>query len=298
MKLTFYRGAEPNFGDELNAFIWPRLLEPGFLDEREDTLFIGIGSILWDSYPREALKLVVGSGYGGYTPMPDVHDGSWRFAFVRGPLTAQKLGLPEKTAISDGAVLLRAVDLPAPIPHGEVAFIPHFESMHRGNWPAVCEAAGLRMIDPRAPVEQVIAEIRGARLVITEAMHGAIVADALRVPWISVLPVDAKHHFKWTDWAASLGLVLAPVPLPVSSLQEAWVRCKLGEGKGRFTASLRKLPLAGMVERRMVEHAAGLLRRVMGSEPQLSRDSAISGVTDRALSALDAVRRGQLAAAG
>ncbi len=61
-------------------------------------------------------------------------------------------------------------------------------------------------IDPAAPVEDTLDKIRSSRLLITEAMHGAIVADALRVPWIPVRTNPGVLEFKWQDWTASLDL--------------------------------------------------------------------------------------------
>jgi hypothetical protein len=90
MKLIYFRGHVPNFGDELNPYLWDRLLPPGLLDEDESELFLGIGSILFDTYPAGPRKYVMGSGYAGYTGLPPVHDGSWDVVFVRGPRTAAK----------------------------------------------------------------------------------------------------------------------------------------------------------------------------------------------------------------
>jgi hypothetical protein len=58
--------------------------------------------------------------------------------------------------------------------HRVVSYIPHWESATYWDWPATCTAAGLEYVDPLQPVEAVIAQIRASRLVITEAMHGAI----------------------------------------------------------------------------------------------------------------------------
>ena len=41
-------------------------------------------------------------------------------------------------------------------------------------------------VDPASGPRHVVDAIRSARLVVTSAMHGAIVADAFRVPWIRV----------------------------------------------------------------------------------------------------------------
>src|SRR3954452_23726667 len=102
MKLTYYKGEIQNFGDELNTYIWPHLLRPDFFDDNSQELFIGIGSILYDWYPRSTRKIVVGSGYAGYTPPPDVHDGTWDIVFVRGPRTAKILGIGAEKAVCDG----------------------------------------------------------------------------------------------------------------------------------------------------------------------------------------------------
>ena len=59
MKLVFFRGKVPNFGDELNLYVWPALLPAGFLDEDEDELFVGIGSIIGDHLPAHARKYVM-----------------------------------------------------------------------------------------------------------------------------------------------------------------------------------------------------------------------------------------------
>ena len=288
MKLVYFRGHVPNFGDELNACLWDRLLPAGFLDEDEDELFIGIGSILWDDYPSHARKYVLGSGYAGYKPAPDVHDGSWDVVFVRGPRTAQRLNLPSDKAICDSAILLRALDLPAPAQQIDVGFMPHYESLDRGLWREACRLAGVTLIDPTAPVEEVIASLRGTRLLVTEAMHGAIVADALRTPWVAALPINPGHHAKWQDWAGALSLDVRAHALRPSSLLELWIDLTGGRGDphGRAGRASRSA-LAGPVNSALVHRAAARLRELARQEPQLSADSAIERATDRAMTALD-----------
>lgn len=289
MKLTFFRWKVPNFGDELNEYVWPRLLRPGFLDEDPSVLFLGIGSILFDHYPPDATKIVVGSGYGGYTDPPDVHDGKWDIAFVRGPRTAERLNLPRSKAITDSAILLRAVPLPDPDLDGRVVFIPHYESIRRGQWADVCRLAGIKLIDPTDPVETVLSAIRGARLVITEAMHGAITADALRVPWIGVEPIHPRHRAKWFDWTESLDIPYRPHPLRPSTALEAYSKWTGREGKGGISSAL--FGRAAYPINLTLRHAAAhQLLRLSREEPVLSSDRMAGEATERALAAVESIQ--------
>jgi succinoglycan biosynthesis protein ExoV len=63
--------------------------------------------------------------------------------------------------------------------------------------------------------------------VVTEAMHGAIVADTLRIPWIPVVCSPEIATFKWRDWTASLDLPYRPIAIPPSSAFEALKHRKL-----------------------------------------------------------------------
>lgn len=204
MQLYYYRDPIGNFGDDLNPWLWPQLfsrpLEQCFDD---DTLFLGIGSILNQKVPSQPTKKVVfGSGFG-YGSLPSVTD-QWQFYCVRGPLTAKVLGLPTQKAISDSAVLIRERIPPTQKATQCAAFMPHHLTAHYDRWQDVCESLNIRYIDPAAPVEETIEAIRTSEVIVTEAMHGAIVADAVRVPWIPVRTRPRIAEFKWQDWSSSL----------------------------------------------------------------------------------------------
>lgn len=297
MKLVFFRGTVPNFGDELNLHVWPALLPKGFLDDDDSELFVGIGSIIGDHLPAKARKFVMGSGYAGYMGLPDVHDGSWDIRFVRGPNTAKTLNIDPGLSICDSAILLRAMDLPEPDKSVGVAFMPHYESLDRGNWGEACRQAGITLIDATEPVEKVLSQIQGARLLITEAMHGAIVADALRTPWIGARPIYGGHHKKWLDWAGALDIDVRLNALKPSSFLEYYI-AKTGRGGslgkvGRFNAS----PLAALPNAILTNIAASHLDQMARLEPQLSSDAMILRVTERARDAVDGFVRSRLAVA-
>ena len=286
MKLTYYQGSPPNFGDELNPYMWPKLLPPGLLDEDGAELFLGIGSILFNDFPRDSRKFVFGCGYAGYTAAPDVHDGSWSILFVRGPRTAAKLALSPEKSICDSAVLLRALNLPAAVDVG-IAFMPHVDSLKRGYWQSACRLAGIHMIDPRGDVTTVLAEIAGAKMLITEAMHGAIVADVLRTPWLAVQPIHAQHRMKWLDWSESLGLHLRVHNVRPTSLLELYVARTEGLRyyEGRADTWSRSA-LARPANHVLTHLAARHLQKLSRCEPQLSSQARLIEVTDRAMDAL------------
>lgn len=291
MKLSYFRGDPPNFGDELNATMWQQLLPADFFDEDESEVFLGIGSILQPGYPAKARKIVVGSGYAGYTEKPEIHDGTWDVRFVRGPQTAEVLGLDPKLAISDAAVMLRATELPEAQAGIDVAFIPHYESIQRGAWKEVCDLAGVHFVDPTQDTDQVIAELKGASLVICEAMHGAIVSDAVRTPWIGVKTMQHVHRFKWFDWARSLEVDYRPQRLLPSNLREAWAYTTGRGGDGPGAQKYLANPVVSPINVGLKHAAARSMMTLAKCEPQLSKDDVIERATDRALSAVDGLVR-------
>lgn len=221
MKITYFKGEHRNFGDELNLWLWPKLL-PNFFDEDESVLFLGIGSIISDNYRQNSKKIVFGAGFvSNYFNMPDVARDDWDVFFVRGPRTARTLNIPQDIAIGDSAILVReVVDLKLKRP-SKISFMPHWQSVEIGNWQKVCEIAGINFIDPRRPVSEIMTEILSSKKIVTEAMHGAIVADALRIPWIPLMPINSVHREKWFDWAEAFEIDLRPYRLFPSTLKEA-----------------------------------------------------------------------------
>ena len=287
MKLTYYSGAPPNFGDEINATIWSHLLPSEFLDDDDSELFLGIGSILWDYLPKTSIKHVIGSGFGGYTGLPDMQDGSWNVVWLRGPITAEKLGLDPRLAICDSAILLRETPLPEKAAGNDIAFMPHFQSATRGNWEKACALAGITYLDPREDTQELLARIRGAKLLISEAMHGAIVADALRTPWIGIVPFIPLHRAKWADWAASLEIPLRRVQLRPSNLLEAYSHLTGLSGQGWKSNRILRSRLAAPASSALCHIAARHLTRLAETvEPQLSSDAAITRATARSMEAL------------
>src|SRR5690606_38442374 len=140
-------------------------------------------------------------------------------------------------AVTDPAALVARMPRRA-VPEGarwKYAFMPHWQS-EAEDWADVCEAAGVAFIDPRWPTARVLAALDRTGVLLTEAMHGAIVADALRIPWIPVRTRQAIKPFKWEDWCQSMELEYRP-----HSVSPIWPRpLALGRvGRLRRWARLR-----------------------------------------------------------
>jgi succinoglycan biosynthesis protein ExoV len=221
MKLFYYNGN--NFGDQLNPYIFNRLL-PGFFNEDEGEVFLGIGSILgFDEYKSAKIKIIFSSGIATgnkkeYGTPPRIDD-SYKFLCVRGPLTAKLLNIDPKLAITDGAALLRALDIPSYSKQYGFSFIPHKNTVYKYDWEPLCEKMGINFINPQDEPESVIRGILQSNVIMAESLHAAIVADALRIPWIPFKTFYSINAFKWKDWTMSLGLPYHPYKL-LSLFQE------------------------------------------------------------------------------
>jgi succinoglycan biosynthesis protein ExoV len=287
MKLHYYADA-PNFGDALNPWLWPQLLGPR-LDHDATQLFLGIGTILKADLPDTQGYYVLGAG-AGYGEAPTVDD-RWKIYAVRGPRTARALGLPAELAATDGAALLRTVPLPAPQPGPALGYMPHFRAMPHVPWRGLCDRLGLRYIDPLAPVPVVLAAIRGCDCLITEAMHGAIVADACRVPWVPVATGSHVLDFKWTDWMESLELSV-PLRRIAAFARVTTHRADDHALLGLARRGLNALALGGGLL--PLAHQLRQLRRQFERrqhQPCLSRESVLHERTDRLQRQLDRLRR-------
>lgn len=219
----FYWQGTTNFGDFLNSKIWPSLLD-GYLNPDDNIRLIGIGSLLKSSINLlEGKKVIFGTGSGyGAIPTRDSYK-DWDFYFVRGPRTAECFELPPSKGIIDGAWLLSLI--PEYKDHHTLSkkgttFIPHWTSADSGNWNPICQQADVNYLNPLDPLDSVLRSIATSELVITESLHGAIMADLFRTPWIPVNMSSKFLAFKWVDWFDSIKLNPKITNFPLSDFFE------------------------------------------------------------------------------
>jgi succinoglycan biosynthesis protein ExoV len=204
MQLVYYRGRTPNFGDDLNAFIWKGLL-PDLFDDHSDIGFVGIGTIIGMPCADFRRLYVFSSGMGN-DPVDGWRGRDVRYRCLRGPLSARLLRLGRDVEITDGAILTPLVAGFPSAKGGETGtlVIPHWQTLDHCGWQEATEQAGFELVDPRAGPGEVAARIAAARLVLTESLHGAILADTYGVPWHAFATSKSFAITKWVDWAMSV----------------------------------------------------------------------------------------------
>ena len=309
MKPYYWESQHGNFGDDLNLWLWDHLL-PGFREVHPDVLLVGVGTVLNRALlPEEGRKLVLGSGFG-YGALPDMRDRSlWDIRCVRGPLTAEKVGVPEALGIVDPAVLVADIPDFSNVPKRyKCAFVPHWESAVAGLWPVVCATAGLHYIDPRGEAKDVIGEIAACELIVAESMHGAILADAFRVPWVAVSTSANINGFKWRDWAATVGVDPTPRRIPISTRAEAIVKGARFWGvdydgtapameEGEVAVAVKAAPRSGLrlaAKQALAAPSTLALWQASRAAPQLSTDARLGERKERLYGVLADVRRDYL----
>jgi len=277
MKLFYYireDGIE-NFGDSLNPWLWNQLI-PEALDDDETTAFVGIGTIVNGHLPyrlpntRDFVVFSSGLGYClGTIPAIDDH---WKIYCVRGALSARQLGLPEEFAIADGALLIRRVYTETATKKYPYSFMPHVQqAIEQGElWVEVCQQAGVHYLDPCRPIADILHTLNETEVLLTEAMHGAIAAEALRVPWIPIRTNPEIFTFKWVDWCDSVGLEYHPCDLPISSIGQP----DLANQTSTLTPKI-------ISERREDSITDRLKEIIQTTKPILAKDHHIETLTNR-----------------
>jgi succinoglycan biosynthesis protein ExoV len=189
-----------NFGDKLNDTIFNSLGITESIDYKKPNLHgltestaLGLGTLL----TRKVVSpvTVLGSGANGisYPKIP------LNYKFVRGKGTAAYLNLDPSLAVGDTAYFLKDYiqNLDAGYKDYEIGIIPHYINDK--------VLVGDNIISPTLSIEEFIIKASKCKLILAEAMHGAICADILRIPWAPISIDSDKYpiqHFKWNDFAS------------------------------------------------------------------------------------------------
>lgn len=202
-----------NIGDEFNHWFWQEIFDEDFRCYSDDILLVGIGTVLNDKLPKASITHVLGSGVG-YGNGGKVDPSRWNIHFVRGKLSANALGLGEQMAISDPGILISRLRPQEVVHQYPISFMPHIGIDSERYRRFIEEVIGWHYISPSDEEDKILKEIVASSKLITSAMHGAIIADSYRVPWLAVNTSPEILPFKWQDWFSSLNIDAHLTQLP------------------------------------------------------------------------------------
>jgi hypothetical protein len=199
VRVHWWRGKQPNFGDELNEYIL-RVLGINF--ERtppKNADLVMVGSVL-EHLPPGWAGTVCGAGKLREGSVVDLSHA--KVLALRGALTADNVtGLdPNQPLVLGDPALL--------VPHWirqyparfDLGIVPHWsdDQLFR-RFPYG------RLISPDGPPSRVITEIAQCKRIIASSLHGIIVADAYGIPRQAELFPNANYEggdFKYQDYAS------------------------------------------------------------------------------------------------
>jgi len=195
-----------NFGDKLNDIIFPMLGVTNCIEYKKPNLInltsataLGLGTLLTKKVRSPVT--VFGSGADG-SRKPNVN---LNYKFVRGKYTANYLNLDNSLAIGDTAYFLKNYiqNLDVGFKNCDIGIIPHYVNDN--------EIDQDNIISPTLPIEEFIKKVSQCKIILAEAMHGAICADILRIPWAPITINNIKYpiqYFKWNDFASVFDIQL------------------------------------------------------------------------------------------
>lgn len=277
MNLLYFDG--PNVGDQLNPYLFGQLLANTAFQRPEGPLLCAIGTILDNRVPEDRPVVVFGSGVRDAARTFSTRN--WDVRFLRGPISANVLGMPGRF-ITDPAYCLPLLPGFADRLAGagkkyDLALVPYFSLSRRLAWRRIAKALGAQLIDPAWAPERFIEAVMQSRRVVTGAMHGAIIADICRVPWVR-LRLDHSRtepllvsELKWCDWLASARLdpdrLLRPCLFDERAKPGAWT-----DWLGNFELFAR-------------------LKRIRGNVFQLSSEAVLRDLVVRLEEQVEGLRR-------
>jgi succinoglycan biosynthesis protein ExoV len=225
-ELYFWRSKFGNVGDDLNTWLWPRILDCDFHSDG-NVVLIGIGSVLDERHDTTRRKLVLGAGARSETSALTELGDDWEIRFVRGPRTANAMNLSSSLAVSDPAIVVpkiyREPRKNATARPKKIGFVPYWKT-DIAYASIIANVADIQLIPVHCSYDKFIDMLLECDAVVAEAMHGAILADAYGIPWIpcrisNLYSERETHDFKWQDWAMSLDIRL---PKRILTLPQQW----------------------------------------------------------------------------
>lgn len=197
-----------NFGDELSRRVVTEATgRPTVWSPPRTAELFGIGSVIEKHAETGSRARIWGSGLrvGEAGPLPI---GAGDVLAVRGDGTRGRLGLSPATPLGDPGLIARSI-YRRPARRKGIVLLPHFLAFGETANDSVIEAAshaGMRVLPPTSPVDEVCNSIAAADLVVTSSLHGLIVGHAVGTPTVlTAFDASAEPGFKYHDYMSAFG---------------------------------------------------------------------------------------------
>jgi len=203
----FWHVGRPNFGDDINPSFLQRLAgQPvRFANDQTQPHWLGVGSILESA---TSASIVIGSGYLKPTsgPLPK----QTTVISLRGQLSLERAGCDGNILLGDPLVLVdRLFDKPIQKKHrtGLVAHVLNISAMKAKY------GRHTHLISPMHEPWKVVEEIASCEQIVSQSLHGLIVADAFDIPNVWIAPSESMTggRFKFDDYFSTLDQAKPPL---------------------------------------------------------------------------------------
>ncbi len=160
--------------------------------------YLGVGSILKNA---TASSTVIGSGF--LSKSDSVEERPGRIISLRGRLSLELVNHISDVWLGDPMVFIDRIYPAAKEKKYQLGYVPHV-SMYlqaKGQF-----SDKIKVINPSDEPWQVVAEIAACERIMSQSLHGLIVADALNVPniWIEPSEKMSGGRFKFDDYYTTL----------------------------------------------------------------------------------------------
>lgn len=245
LKYGFHGSNINNFGDYLAEYFVNYVFGSPRVNLSRCNVHV-IGSVVHRNFIKPALRRRKEAHFWGCGLRTNYCDPLFSHAnvtiyCVRGPLSAEVLGNQELCA-GDSALLLPLVYKPKSIAHytAKHLYIPHIANSNAKVWRTGCDLVLSPSIEAsKQAVEHWIDCIYSSSFVLSNSLHGAIVAYAYGKPFAFQSDGFLNCEFKWKDFAALIGCE----PKFVSALAQGkrWYECNENNIKSTNCARLLNL---------------------------------------------------------
>jgi len=224
LKLFYYDGTfngvmcSTNVGDELNVplakMLSGREVKCTLAAKKSETVDVAIGSLMtfYKPLPNCTLRFW---GTGAFKHSERPITGRCQVYALRGKLSKKSMekrtGMNlSKIALGDPGLLAPALLDTLPKKQYKLGLIPHHANqLDLHNY---CNVKDAVIIAPELSAKKFVREAAKCEVILSEAMHGLIIADSLGIPNARIMPMDKKStvlgDFKFLDYYSVFGLGL------------------------------------------------------------------------------------------